>query len=254
MPDKTTFFKLDRKIFESDIWLQPVELRIFVYLIGQARFEEKPYKKYKSKGVIIRKGQYLRSYRKLQKDLEYIENNAIKHYSLSRIKRAVDNLEKQNRIKTKITELGTLFTVVNYCHYQGWYEKNNEHRTQLEQQRNADGTQMEQQRNNTNKVNKDNNDNKRKKEKLNFENFFEKNVDKFEPFLQDMSKGVVLNACKISVKKDKPMAYCNAVLKDWRKKGIEKLDDLKQATENNNIECDYKWKGFFVKDWDRFKE
>ena len=162
MPDKTTFFKMDRKIFGSDIWFQPVELRIFIYLIGQARFEDEPNRKYESRGVIIEKGQYLKSYRKLQKDLEYIENNAVKNYSLSRIKRTLDNLKEQNRIKTEKTPLGTLFTVVNYCHYQGWYSKNDEHRTEMEQQRNADGTEMEQQRNNTNKGNKGNNVNKDK--------------------------------------------------------------------------------------------
>ena len=150
---------MDRKIFGSDIWFQPVELRIFIYLIGQARFEDEPNRKYESRGVIIEKGQYLKSYRKLQKDLEYIENNAVKNYSLSRIKRTLDNLKEQNRIKTEKTPLGTLFTVVNYCHYQGWYSKNDEHRTELEQQRNADGTEMEQQRNNTNKGNKVNKDN-----------------------------------------------------------------------------------------------
>jgi uncharacterized phage protein (TIGR02220 family) len=160
VPDKTTFFKMDRKIFGSDIWFQPVELRIFIYLIGQARFEDEPNRKYESRGVIIEKGQYLKSYRKLQKDLEYIENNAVKNYSLSRIKRTLDNLKEQNRIKTEKTPLGTLFTVVNYCHYQGWYSKNDEHRTEMEQQRNADGTEMEQQRNNTNKGNKGNNVNK----------------------------------------------------------------------------------------------
>lgn len=91
------------------------------------------------------------------------------------------------------------------------------------------------------------------KEELNFENFFEKNVDKFEPFLQTMTKGVVLHACKISIKKDKPMAYCQTVLKDWRNKGIEKVEDLKKASKNkDNPACDYKWKDFFI-DFDKFK-
>jgi len=179
---------MDRKIFGSDIWLQPVELRIFIYLIGQARFEDEPNRKYESRGVIIEKGQYLKSYRKLQKDLEYIENNSVKNYSLSRIKRALDNLKEQNRIKTEKTPLGTLFTVVNYCHYQGWYSKNDKHRTELEQQRNADGTELEQQRNNTNKGNKGNNVNKDNNNivpKAEIEKIYNSLSDYWKPIFED---------------------------------------------------------------------
>jgi hypothetical protein len=151
MPGSSTFFKLDRKIFNSNIWLQPVELRLFIYLIGQARFHEKPNTKYKKKGVIINRGQYLRSYRNLQKDLEYMENNAVKKYPLSRIKRAIDRLKKQGSLKTEETTLGTLFTIVNYCQYQGSYKNERE-------ARNADGTGLERRWNNTKNVKNDKNE------------------------------------------------------------------------------------------------
>ena len=143
------FFKIDRQIFDSDIWMQPVELRLFIYLIGQARFAEKPNKKYKNKGVIIKKGQFLRSYRKLKEDLEYMKNNAIKNYSLSKIKRAIDNLENQGRIKTEKTPLRTLFTIVNYRQYQEDKEINNKHGTKMKRSKNAGETQVERNRNNT---------------------------------------------------------------------------------------------------------
>ena len=140
MCDKSTFFKLDRKIFDSDIWLQPLELRLFIYLIGQARYEKEPNTKYKNKGVIIKRGQFLRSYRKLQEDLEFIENNAVKTYSLSRLKTAVDRLVKQERITIENTALGTLFTICNYLQYQGEYKNNkgtkNRPRTDPEQTQN----------------------------------------------------------------------------------------------------------------------
>src|SRR6056297_3014274 len=148
-----SFFKLDRKIFDSDIWTQPVELRLFVYLIGQARFKHEPNTKYKNKGVVIKRGQYLRSYRKLQDDLEYIENNALKTYSLSRIKTAIDRLKKQDRIKTKNTQLGTLFTICNYAEYQRNYkEKNkgqNAEKTVSERSENGVRTESERSENNT---------------------------------------------------------------------------------------------------------
>ena len=97
------------------------------------------------------------------------------------------------------------------------------------------------------------------KEESESEKLFTKNVDKFEKYLQQMSEAVILKACKISVEKDKPLAYCRAVLNDWTQKGIEDIDDLKTAAKNaknkdspNN--CDYKWKDHFIEDWDRFKE
>lgn len=94
----------------------------------------------------------------------------------------------------------------------------------------------------------------KEKEELNYEKFFEENVDNFETYLQQMSKGVILNACKISVEKDKPMAYCQAVLKDWSQKGIGSINDLKNAAKNKDSpKLDYKWKDFFI-DFDRFKE
>jgi len=158
-----SFFKLDRKIFDSDIWTQPVELRLFVYLIGQARFKHEPNIKYKNKGVVIKRGQYLRSYRKLQDDLEYIENNALKTYSLSRIKTAIDRLKKQDRIKTKNTQLGTLFTICNYAEYQRNYkEKNkgqNAEKTVSERSENGVRTESERSENNTKNVKNVKNDN-----------------------------------------------------------------------------------------------
>ena len=112
-------FQLSREIFEHSIWQNPAEFRLFVYLIGKAMFSD---------GVNVgdyklNKGQYLRSYRKLRDDLMYIENNEIKHYSLGTVKNLVDKLVRDGRIETLKTELGTLFTVVNYAQYQGFTQK-----------------------------------------------------------------------------------------------------------------------------------
>lgn len=138
------YFKIYRDIFESSIWMQPVDLRLFVYLIGQARYKEEPNTKYKSYGIVIKRGQFLRSYRKLRGDLEYFENNALKHYSLSVIKRSIDRLVDQERIEIQQTKLGTLFTVVNYRQYQDCQDKNEELGTGLEQGWNRVGTDAEQ--------------------------------------------------------------------------------------------------------------
>lgn len=138
------YFKIYREIFESSIWLQPVELRLFLYLIGQARYKEKPNKKYESQGIIIKRGQFLRSYRKIRDDLEYLENKSVKNYSLSAIKRAIDKLIEEERIETEKTPLGTLFTVCNYCQYQDYQEKKEERGTESERSRNGAGTELEQ--------------------------------------------------------------------------------------------------------------
>lgn len=138
------YFKIYREIFDSSIWLQPVELRLFLYLIGKARYKKKPNKKYESQGVVIKRGQFLRSYRKIREDLEYLENKSVKHYSLSSIKRAIDKLIEEERIKTEKTPLGTLFTVVNYRHYQDYQGENCERGTESERSWNGDGTQLEQ--------------------------------------------------------------------------------------------------------------
>lgn len=120
------FFKINRQIFNSDIWIKPFELRFFIYLIGRARWKTEPIRKYQNYGFMIKKGQYLRSFRKLQTDLEYRANNQLIEPSLSRIKTAIKRLENQDRITTETTPLGTLFTVVNYLKYQDLQSNNPE--------------------------------------------------------------------------------------------------------------------------------
>ena len=141
---ETNFFKVNRKIFESDIWLHPDKLRIFLYLLGQARWKSTPNTKYKNYGIVINRGQYLRSLRKLQGDLEYFYNNALKEYSLSTLSRIISQLEEEERITTEKTELGTLFTVCNYHKYQKVSDDKGGLGTDLEQARNTVGTGSEQ--------------------------------------------------------------------------------------------------------------
>ena len=160
-------FQTSRCIFENPIWQNVVEFRLFFLIYGKAIFKEEGCKQ----GAIkLERGQWLRSYRNLQADLEYVENRSVKKYSLSRIKRAVDSLVKAERIKVEDTELGTLFTVLNYSKYQGFenYRQHNENaeRTQRERRENGNGTQRERQRNNNKKENKDINVNNDKPESL----------------------------------------------------------------------------------------
>ena len=160
------FFKMSREVFENPIWNDVPKFRIFFYIVGQAVFAEEGVNK---AGIKIERGQYLRSYRNLRSDLEYVENRSIKKYSLSLIKKKIEQLVKEERLKIEDTELGTLFTVVNYASYQGFYDtkKNNENaeRTEREQNENGERTEREQNENNNNNVNKANKENKAKKER-----------------------------------------------------------------------------------------
>lgn len=118
-----TYFKIYRKIFDNSIWSNLLEFRLFLWIVGHAIFD-KP-KNYDE--VQVCRGQYLRSYRKLSADLEYIENNVTVRYSPKTIQRAAIKLVKKGVILTQDTKLATLFTVVNYDKYQPKQTKNEDY-------------------------------------------------------------------------------------------------------------------------------
>lgn len=190
-------FQTSREIFENSIWQNVVEFRMFFLIYGKAIFSEEGYK---VGNIILKRGQWLRSFRNLQSDLEFIENRAVKKYSLSTIKRAVDNLSKQERISTEDTELGTLFTVINYSVYQGFevYKigTRNAERTQSEQQANTDRTESERRANNNKNVKKVKNENKINNYSDEFEKFWNECPNKkskgeaFKKFSQVLVSGI----------------------------------------------------------------
>lgn len=141
-------FQVSREIFENEIWSDIVKFRIFFYILGKAVFSQEGIDQ---AGIHLGRGQYLRSMRNLQNDLAYREGrgNAIKKYPLTTIQRKIKSLEKEERITTKSTEYGTLFTVVNYSLYQGLENYKN---GSVEQRRNGNGTAVKQQRNNNKNV------------------------------------------------------------------------------------------------------
>lgn len=156
-------FIVSRTIFDNGLWKNQLKFRLFFFLFGNALYSEEG----KDYGNIhIKRGQFLRSFRNLQEDLEFIENHALKNYSLSQIKRAVDELVQEERIKVEHTELGTLFTIINYSLYQDlqYYKSKS-----IEQRKNTDGTLMEQRMNNTIKEIKEIKEKEYIKEELRFD-------------------------------------------------------------------------------------
>lgn len=108
------YIKLHRKIQESDIWHDVTTFRLFTYLILNATHKDGT----RLNGMELKKGQFVRSYRKIAEDLAYKEGRGLKKYSIHTIKKSIDKLIKSQRITIQETEVGTLFTVLNYGNYQ----------------------------------------------------------------------------------------------------------------------------------------
>ncbi|MDQ0158838.1 hypothetical protein [Alkalibacillus salilacus] len=116
------WIKLHRRILEHDIWNDPTTFRLFTLLILNAAHKDG----FKVKHIELKRGQYLRSYSKLQEDLEYKEGRGYKKVAKSTIKRSVRKLFDLGILDFHETELGTLFTILNYEKYQGFSENSND--------------------------------------------------------------------------------------------------------------------------------
>ena len=154
--EKLSYFIITRELFESAIWRDnPHVLKLFIYLIGKARYRSKP-KKFA--GFEIQRGELVTSLQIIADDNQYIENRKLKTWNRMRVSRMLKYLEKHEYIKILCDTYGTHIMICNYSKYQSpeTYKRYNGV-TQVLQQRYADVTQVL-------PYNKDNNDNKDKKE------------------------------------------------------------------------------------------
>ena len=110
------FVKTNRDILETDLWHDVTAYRLYTYLLLKATHQEF----ITLNGIELKKGQWVRSYRKLAQDLAYKEGRGLKEYSLQTIKKSIDKLVKMQKIEIQQTEVGTLFTVVDYALHQGF--------------------------------------------------------------------------------------------------------------------------------------
>jgi hypothetical protein len=227
-------FLTSRDIFDNPIWQDIPKFRIFFYVVGNAVFSDGGVR---VGNIVLQRGQFLRSYRNLQSDLEYIENRAIKKYSLSVLKRKIEQLVNEERLKIEDTELGTLFTVVNYSMYQGFdhYKTGTENSvgTALERSENRDGTGMERSENNNKKDIKVNNE-KNEKELIILSAF-----DSFwEVYPRKVDKKKAFEKFKIAAKKHDPQIIIQGAenyVKECQVKGTEK-SYIKHPTSFLNAE------------------
>ncbi|WP_321999391.1 hypothetical protein [Bacillus pumilus] len=140
----TGWVKLHRKILEHELWNDVTTFRLFTLLVMRASHQDG----FKINGVVLNKGQYIRSYSKLCEDLAYKEGRGLKKLSKSTIMRSIKKLVTNNIITVSETELGTLFTIVKYESYQ---EFSSNHETEpkteegpiAERRRNESGTKSE---------------------------------------------------------------------------------------------------------------
>jgi hypothetical protein len=126
-------FQTSRDIFNHEIWQDVIKFRLFFFIVGNAVFSQEGLK---IGSVLVKRGQYLRSFRNLAEDLKYIDNRQVKEYSVSVISKKINQLVKEERLEIETTELGTLFTVVNYDRYQVLDNYMTEPRTVREQSEN----------------------------------------------------------------------------------------------------------------------
>jgi DnaD/phage-associated family protein len=108
-------FRILRKIYDTDLFKNIVDFRLFFLILGQSMFKEG----IEIGGTKLERGEWLRSYRQLQKDLEYIDGRAVRQYGLSTLKRSTDRLKAEQLICTRQAESGTVFKIAEYDEWQG---------------------------------------------------------------------------------------------------------------------------------------
>ena len=99
------FILLARTILDSPIWGRDLHhVRFWMYLLLQARWQEEPTE---VGGITIERGQFLKAFRKIQEECEWVENQRIRRWSTSKIHRMVSWLETRGCIYTKTTTLAS---------------------------------------------------------------------------------------------------------------------------------------------------
>ena len=152
-----------REIFQHEIFKHELDFRLFMLILGNAVYVKEGME---YKGIHLQRGQWIRSYRLLARDLEYKEKRGYKQYGIATIKRSIDRLIKNGLVTVRETDNGTLFSVVNYDKYQGFSDGEEDSGT-------VNGTLSERHRN---KTKKDKKDKEIKKEPTSQEKFGKKNL------------------------------------------------------------------------------
>ena len=118
------FILLSRDLLDNDLWRRNSDLvRLWIYLICKASYGPKEYTY--SRGttkITVRKGEFLRSLRRMGEDCAYVGNNKLVTWSTSRVAAMLKTLEADGRIEilSNSSALGTHLRVTNYQSYQSF--------------------------------------------------------------------------------------------------------------------------------------
>ena len=118
------FILLSRDLLDNDLWTGSGDmLRLFIYLCISANYGRKEYTYSRgSVTITVKKGEYLRSMRKIGEDCQYTGNNKLITWSSSRVSGMLKQLEKDGRIEilSNSSALGTHLRICNYASYQSF--------------------------------------------------------------------------------------------------------------------------------------
>ena len=120
----TGFILLSRDLLENDIWRMNSDLvRLWIYLLCKVSYGKKEFTY--SRGttkITVRKGEFLRSLRRISDDCSYTGNNKLVSWSTSRVAAMLKQLEEDGRIEilSNSSALGTHLKVKNYESYQSF--------------------------------------------------------------------------------------------------------------------------------------
>lgn len=109
------FVKFPRELTTLGIFKHQFDFRLLMLIITHATFKDE----YEYDNFTLKKGQYLRSYRKLSDDLIYVENKKEIKPSLKQIQNSVRRLTEYGFLSVKHSQQGTLFSLseslINQC-------------------------------------------------------------------------------------------------------------------------------------------
>jgi hypothetical protein len=114
--ERLTYFLITRKLFDSAIWRDNLHvLKLFIYLIGSARHQDKPkvFNNFK-----VCRGELVTSLSDIADDNEFLERNRVKKWSRAKVSRMLRYLEDKKYIKILADTYGTHISICNYDFYQ----------------------------------------------------------------------------------------------------------------------------------------
>ena len=212
------YYLVARKLFESAIWRDdPHVLKLFLYLIGQARHHKKP-KKYP--GFVINKGELVTSLQEIAENNEYLNRQRPQRWSRQKVSRMLQHLEKKGYIKLLADTFGTHISICNYSRYQDPKAyKADRSGTTAELLRNDCGTAADI----NNNVNNGNNDKKTK-----YSDFVSLTEKEYQKLIQDFGEKTTRemidtldNYIGAMPKKRNKYTDHNRVLRGWVLKNLE---------------------------------